>query len=46
MAGIDESEHAETAYEFTGPTGHRSVLDTATQSVPATPAAAVKGSAS
>jgi Amt family ammonium transporter len=50
LAGIDEAEHAETAYEFAGPTGGRSVLDTATASVSATPkasaATAGKGSAS
>jgi Amt family ammonium transporter len=48
VAGIDEAEHAETAYEFAGATGGRSVLDTATAPpAPAPkPAAAAKGSAS
>jgi Amt family ammonium transporter len=46
ITGVDEAEHAETAYEFAGPTGGRSVLETATQSVPAGAPAAVKGSAS
>lgn len=42
--GVDEAEHAETAYEFTGSTGGRSVL--APDPVPTTAPAAVKGSAS
>jgi ammonium transporter, Amt family len=46
IAGIDEAEHAETAYEFTAATGGQSVLDRATQAVPATPAAVKEGSAS
>ncbi len=47
VTGIDEAEHAETAYEFGGPTGGRSVLAGATASSVSTSAtAAAKGSAS
>lgn len=42
IGGIDEAEHAETAYEFTGPTGSRSAVPTSHSPVPATATAAVK----
>jgi Amt family ammonium transporter len=41
VAGIDEAEHAESAYEFTGPTGHRTQVPT---HEPAPAVAATKGS--
>jgi Amt family ammonium transporter len=44
--GIDESEHAETAYEFAGPTGTRTAFDSVPTPVPATATPVGKGSAS
>jgi Amt family ammonium transporter len=44
--GIDESEHAETAYEFAGPTGTRTSFESAPTQVPAVATPAGKGSAS
>jgi Amt family ammonium transporter len=46
VVGVDEAEHAETAYEFTGSTGGRSSLAPGHEAVPAPAKEAVKGSAS
>jgi Amt family ammonium transporter len=46
VSGIDEAEHAETAYEFTGPAGTRSALPHAAAPMSATATKAVQGSAS
>ncbi|HEY3753526.1 MAG TPA: ammonium transporter [Pseudonocardiaceae bacterium] len=46
IAGIDEAEHAETAYEFTAATGGQSVLDSATHPVATSGAGVKEGSAS
>jgi Amt family ammonium transporter len=41
VTGIDEAEHAETAYEFAGPTGTRAAF--ASTPAPAPPTPAVEG---
>jgi ammonium transporter, Amt family len=46
IVGVDEAEHAETAYEFTGSAGGHSSLAPGHQPASATATAAVKGSTS
>ena len=47
VGGIDEAEHAETAYEFAGPTGTRAAFASTPPPLPASsPATAAQGSTS